>query len=132
MARKVAVHAWVTPEVARALQAVAERERLSISAAVESLLRTAITQGDAPTVREEVAAVAARELRRAADRLAGLLARTALAAEAARIMVGQVLARQVGADEARRLADAAWSRAVSRLRERLVQAGVTVSEETQQ
>ena len=63
-----------------------------------------------------VQGVVKREVGRMSDRLAHLLARTALEAATARRLVFQLLTRHLTPEEARRLNQAAWTGSVDSLR----------------
>jgi hypothetical protein len=125
MGARVRVHAWVPPHLLAALRDQAASEQTSISHVVCRVLERAIIhQQHIPSVSEAAAMAVEREVRKQSNRLANLAARAAIAAEAARILTATLLARQVGQDQARRLSDAAWNRAVERLRTRLEEAGI--------
>jgi hypothetical protein len=63
-----------------------------------------------------VEAAMKREVGRMSDRLAHLLARAALESASTRRLVFQILARQLTAEDARRLNQAAWTSSVDSLR----------------
>jgi hypothetical protein len=125
MATLVRVHSWVQPAVLAALRDRAASERTSISSVVaRTLERALLHEQHIPSVSEAAALAVEREVRRQMGRLADLAARAAISAEAARILCATLLGRQTGEDQARRLSDAAWHRAVERLKTRLEEAGV--------
>jgi hypothetical protein len=125
MGTRVRVHAWVTPAVLAAIRDQAQSERTSISAVVARILeRAVIHEQHVPSVSEAAALAVEREIRKQMGRLANLTARAAISAEAARILCATLLGHQVGEEQARRLVDAAWRRAVERLRTPLEEAGV--------
>ena len=120
MARKTKVTTWVTLDAHRALRELAASHRLPLSQVAADLLHRGLRE-QAETaglglLGPALEAVVRREVSRMSDRVSHLLARAALEAATARRLLYQLLIREVGAEEARRLNQAAWTGSVDSLR----------------
>jgi hypothetical protein len=120
VAKRTKVTTWVTRDVLRSLRDIAAAHRLSVSQVAAEILERGLKE-QAETaglglLGPAVEATVKREVGRMSDRLAHLIARTALESATARRLVFQLLARSLGADEARRLNQASWTGSVDSLR----------------
>jgi len=120
MAKKTKVTTWVTLDARRALREVAAAHKLTVSQVAAELLEGGLKEraetAGLGLLGPAVEGVVKREVGRMSDRLAHLLARTALEASTARRLVFQLLARHLSIEEARRLNQAAWTSSVDSLR----------------
>jgi hypothetical protein len=111
---------WVEPEVANALRALAGSHRLSMSETAARYLRVAVQEkaehAGVELVVPALEAAIDRASRRTADRLANLLARTALESAASRRMVFQVLVEEFGVDGAKEISGSSWNSSVDSLK----------------
>jgi len=117
---KTKVTTWVGRDVLRSLRDVAAAHHLTVSQVASEILERGLRE-QAETaglglLGPAIEGVVKREVGRMSDRLAHLLARTALEAATARRLVFQILVRQFTAEEARRLNQAAWTGSVDSLR----------------
>ncbi len=120
MAKKTKVTTWVSRDALRVLRDVAAAHKLTVSQVAADILERGL-QERAETaglglLGPAVEGVVKREVGRMSDRLAHLIARTALESATTRRLVFQFLARQLSVEEARRLNQAAWTSAVDSLR----------------
>lgn len=120
MPAKTKVTTWVGRDVLRSLRDVAAAHHLTVSQVASEILERGLRE-QAETaglglLGPAIEGVVKREVGRMSDRLAHLLARTALEAATARRLVFQILVRQFTAEEARRLNQAAWTGSVDSLR----------------
>jgi hypothetical protein len=117
---KTKVTTWVGRDVLRGLRDVAAAHHLTVSQVAAEILERGLKE-QAETaglglLGPAVEGVVKREVGRMSDRLAHLLARTALEAATARRLVFQLLTRHLTPEEARRLNQAAWTSSVDSLR----------------
>mgnify|MGYP000667840083 CR=1 FL=1 len=110
------------PALANHIRAEAARLGISQSELVSRLLQRALEE-DVASIYDRVAAgveaAVGRGIQRMADRLAYLTATAALEAAQARVLVGGILAQQIGREKAQALVDEARARAARRLREKM-------------
>jgi hypothetical protein len=120
MARKTKVTTWITREALRSLRDLAAAHKLTVSQVAADILERGLKEraetAGLGLLGPAVEGVVKREVGRMSDRLAHLIARTALESATARRLVFQILARQLTTDEARRLNQAAWTGSVDSLR----------------
>ena len=120
MAAKTKVTTWVGRDVLRSLRDVAAAHHLTVSQVAAEILERGLKQraetAGLGLLGPAVEAAIKREVGRMSDRLAHLLARTALESATTRRLVFQILARQLTTEEARRLNQAAWTSSVDSLR----------------
>jgi len=120
MAKKVKLSTWVPYETLRALREQAAAHHLTVSQIAAEILERGLRE-QAETaglglLGPAVQGVVKREVGRMSDRLAHLIARTALESATSRRLVFQLLARSLTPDEARKLNQAAWTSSVDSLR----------------
>ncbi len=120
MAKKTKVTTWVSRDALRALRDVAAAHKLTVSQVAAEILERGLKEraetAGLGLLGPAVEGVVKREVGRMSDRLAHLIARTALESATTRRLVFQLLARQLSVEEARRLNQAAWTSAVDSLR----------------
>jgi hypothetical protein len=120
VAAKTKVTTWVGRDVLRNLRDVAATHHLTVSQVAAEILERGLKQraetAGLGILGPAVEAAIKREVGRMSDRLAHLLARTALESATTRRLVFQILARQLTTEEARRLNQAAWTSSVDSLR----------------
>jgi hypothetical protein len=120
MAKKTKVTTWVTRDTLRALREVAAAHHLTVSQVAAEILERGLKEraetAGLGLLGPAVEGVVKREVGRMSDRLAHLIARTALESATTRRLVFQILARQLTTDEARRLNQAAWTSSVDSIR----------------
>jgi hypothetical protein len=117
---KVKVTTWVDGETAGVLRGLAAQHGVSMSEMCAERLRASVAE-HAGEVGVEVLlpalrAAIRREVGGMADRFAHLLARSALESAASRRTVYQLLVRELGAEDARRANEAAWSGSIESLK----------------
>jgi hypothetical protein len=118
---KVKITAWVDERTASVIKGLATQQGVSVSEMGARLLRRGIEEDAAGGVGAEVLLPAVRasvrrEVGRMGDRLAHLLARSALESAAARRVAFQLLAEELGVEEANRRNKAAWKGSVESLK----------------
>jgi hypothetical protein len=118
---KVKMTAWVDESTASTIKGLATQHGVSVSEMCARLLRRGIEEDAAGGVGAEVLVPAVRasvrrEVGRMSDRLAQLLARSALESAAARRVVYQLLVEELGPEDARRANEVAWTRSVESLK----------------
>ncbi len=120
MAKKTKVTTWVTRDAYQALREVATVHNLTISQVAAEILDRGLREraetAGLGLLGPAVEAVIKREVCRMSDRLAHLLARTALESATARRLIFQLLVRQLTLEEAKHLNQAAWTSSVDTLR----------------
>ena len=120
MAKKTKVTTWVTRDALRALRDLAAVHKITVSQVAADLLERGLNEraetAGLGLLGPAVEGVVRREVGRMSDRLAHLIARTALESATARRLVFQILVRQLSTEEARRLNQAAWTGSVDSLR----------------
>lgn len=120
MAKKTKVTTWVTYDAHCALREVAAAHKLTMSQVAAEILERGLREraetAGLGLLGPAVEAVIKREVGRMSDRLAHLLARTALEAATARRLIFQILVRELNIDEAKHLNQAAWTSSVDTLR----------------
>lgn len=118
---KVKITTYVDEKTAGILRARAAQNEISMSEACSNTLQAAVKDEAAEGVGTElllpaVRGAVRREVRRMSDRLAVLLARSALDSSAERRALYQLLVAEFGPDEAAEINRRAWMRAVADLR----------------
>jgi hypothetical protein len=118
---KVKITTWVDERTASAIKGLAAQHGVSVSEMCAQLLRREVEEDAAGGVGAEillpaVRAAVRREVGRMSDRLAQLLARSALESAAARRVAFQLLAEELGVEEANRRNQAAWRGSVESLK----------------
>jgi hypothetical protein len=120
VAAKTKVTTWVGRDVLRGLREVAAAHHLTVSQVAAEILERGLKEraetAGLGMLGPAVQGVVKREVGRMSDRLAHLLARTALESASTRRLVFQILARQLTTEEARWLNQAAWTSSVDSLR----------------
>ncbi len=120
MAKKTKVTTWITRDALRSLRDLAAAHNLTVSQVAADILERGLKEraetAGLGLLGPAVEGVVKREVGRMSDRLAHLIARTALESATGRRLVFQVLARQLSTEEARRLNQAAWAGSVDSLR----------------
>jgi hypothetical protein len=120
VAAKTKVTTWVGRDVLRSLRDVAAAHHLTVSQVAAEILERGLKEraetAGLGLLGSAVEAAIKREVGRMSDRLAHLLARTALESPSTRRLVFQILARQLTTEVARRLNQAAWTSSVDSLR----------------
>ncbi len=120
MAKKTKVTTWVTRAALRDLRDLAAAHQLTVSRVAADILERGLKERAETAgfglLGPAVEGAVKREVGRMSDRLAHLIARTALESATARRLVFQLLVRQLTTDEARRLNHAAWTGSVDSLR----------------
>jgi hypothetical protein len=120
MAKKTKVTTWITRDALRSLRDLAATHKLTVSRVAADVLERGLNEraetAGLGLLGPAVEGVVRREVSRMSDRLAHLIARTALESATARRLVFQLLVRQLTTDEARRLNQAAWTGSVDSLR----------------
>ena len=120
MTKKTKVTTWVTTDALRSLRDLAVAHKLTVSQVAADILERGLREraetAGLGLLGPAVEGVVKREVGRMSDRLAHLIARTALESATARRLVFQILVRQLTAEEARRLNQAAWTGSVDSLR----------------
>jgi hypothetical protein len=120
MAKKTKVSTWVPYNILRALREEAAAHHLTVSRVAAEILERGLKEraetAGLGLLGPAVQGVVKREVGRMSDRLAHLLARTALESATTRRLVFQLLVRSLTAEEARRLNQAAWTNSVDSLR----------------
>ena len=120
MAKKTKVTTWITRDALRSLRDLAAAHQLTVSQVAADILEGGLKEraetAGLGLLGPAVEGVVKREVGRMSDRLARLIARTALESATGRRLVFQVLARQLSTEEARRLNQAAWAGSVDSLR----------------
>ena len=120
MPAKTKVTTWVGRDVLRSLRDVAAAHHLTVSRVAAEILERGLKEraetAGLGLLGPAVQGVVKREVGRMSDRLAHLLARTALESATTRQLVFQLLVRSLTAEEARRLNQAAWTNSVDSLR----------------
>jgi hypothetical protein len=118
--RKQRVTAWVKPQIAETLAAMAGAQRLTVSEVAANLLEHSITQESEQIGSSLILPAVERQIQKTgryiADRLANLLARSALDAASSRRLLFQLLAREFGEEKARQMYESSWNGAISSLR----------------
>jgi hypothetical protein len=117
---KTKVTTWVGRDVLRSLRDLAAAHHLTVSQVAAEILERGLRE-QAETaglglLGPAVQGAVKREVGRMSDRLAHLLARTALESATARRLVFQLLTRYLTPEEARRLNQADWTGSVDSLR----------------
>ena len=120
MAKKAKVSTWVPYNILRALREEAAAHHLTVSRVAAEIIERGLKEraetAGLGLLGPAVQGVVKREVGRMSDRLAHLLARTALESATTRRLVFQLLVRSLTAEEARRLNQAAWTNSVDSLR----------------
>jgi hypothetical protein len=120
VAAKTKVTTWVGRDVLRSLRDVAAAHHLTVSQVAAEILERGLKQraetAGLGLLGPAVETAIKRAVGRMSDRLAHLLARTALESASARRLVFQILVRQLTTEEARHLNQAAWTSSVDSLR----------------
>jgi hypothetical protein len=120
MAKKTKVTTWITRDALRGLRDLAAAHHLTVSRVAADILERGLNEraetAGLGLLGPAVEGVVRREVSRMSDRLAHLIARTALESATARRLIFQLLVRQLTTDEARRLNQAAWTGSVDSLR----------------
>ena len=120
MPQKTKITTWVTRDALRSLRDLAAAHKLTVSQVAADILERGLREraetAGLGLLGPAVQGVVRREVGRMSDRLAHLIARTALESATARRLVFQLLVRQLTTDEARRLNQAAWTGSVDSLR----------------
>lgn len=113
----------VSPELENLLKRQATEENISVSALASNYLELAIkTRQDLVATQllgPKLQATIKQEVRSMANRLAHLLARTALTTEANRQLIFQLLVKEFGSETAFRYRDKAWEGSVEGLKKPL-------------
>jgi len=118
---KVKITAWVDERTAGVLRALAAQHEISVSEATAQTLQRAVEDRAAEGVGTElllpaVKGAVRREVARMGDRLAHLMARSALESATGRRLLFQLLAEEIGAEEANRRNRSAWAASVESLK----------------
>jgi hypothetical protein len=118
---KVKITTWVDERTAGIIRGLAVQQGVSVSELCAQLLRRGVEEDAAGGVGAEVLLPAVRasvrrEVGRMSDRLAHLLARSALESAAARRVVYQLLVGELGPEDARHANEVAWTRSVESLK----------------
>ncbi len=120
MAKKTKVTTWITGHALRSLRDLAAAHQLTVSQVAADILERGLKEraetAGLGLLGPAVEGAVKREVGRMSDRLAHLIARTALESATARRLVFQLLIRQLTTDEARRLNQSAWTGSVDALR----------------
>jgi hypothetical protein len=111
---------WVEAETVKSLRAMAGANKVTLSQVAAKYLELAVSQ-KAETAGTELVVPALeaainRASRQLGDRLANLLARTALEATTGRRMVLQLMMAEFGDDKARSMTESAWSSSLDTLK----------------
>ncbi len=111
---KVKITAWVDERTAGVLRALAAQHEISVSEATAQTLQRAVEDRAAEGIGTElllpaVKGAVRREVARMGDRLAHLMARSALESATGRRLLFQLLAEEIGRDEANRRNRSAWT-----------------------
>ena len=105
MANKTKVTTWITHDALRSLRDLAAVHQLTVSQVAADILERGLKErvetAGLGLLGPSIQGVVKREVGRMSDRLANLIARTALEAATARRLVFQLLVRQLTTDEAR-------------------------------
>lgn len=118
---KVKITAWVDERTAGVLRALAAQNEISVSEVTAQTLQRAVEDRAAEGVGTElllpaVRGAVRREVARMGDRLAHLMTRSALESATGRRLLFQLLAEEIGRDEANRRNRAAWTASVESLK----------------
>ena len=118
---KVKITAWVDERTAGVLRALAAQHEISVSEATAQTLQRAVEDRAAEGVGTElllpaVKGAVRREVAKMGDRLAHLMARSALESATGRRLLFQLLAEEIGRDEANLRNRSAWSSSVESLK----------------
>lgn len=118
---KVKITAWVDERTAGVLRALAAQHEISVSEATAQTLQRAVEDRAAEGVGTElllpaVKGAVRREVARMGDRLAHLMARSALESATGRRLLFQLLAEEIGRDEANLRNRSAWTASVESLK----------------
>ena len=120
MAKKTKVTTWIALDALHSLRDLAAAHQLTVSQVAADILERGLTEraetAGLGLLGPAVEGVVKREVGRMSDRLAHLIARTALESATARRLVFQILVRHLPVEEARRLNQAAWLGSVDALR----------------
>jgi hypothetical protein len=118
---KVKITAWVDERTAGVLRALAAQDEISVSEATAQTLQKAVEDRAAEGVGTElllpaVRGAVRREVARMGDRLAHLMARSALEGATGRRLLFQLLAEEIGPEEANLRNRSAWTASVESLK----------------
>jgi hypothetical protein len=118
---KVKITAWVDERTAGVLRALAAQNEISVSEATAQTLQRAVEDRAAEGVGAElllpaVKGAVRREVARMGDRLAHLMARSALESATGRRLLFQLLAEEIGPEEANLRNRSAWTASVESLK----------------
>jgi hypothetical protein len=118
---KVKITAWVDERTAGVLRALAAQDEISVSEATAQTLQRAVEDRAAEGVGAElllpaVRGAVRREVARMGDRLAHLMVRSALEGATGRRLLFQLLAEEIGPEEANLRNRSAWTASVESLK----------------
>jgi len=118
---KVKITAWVDERTAGVLRALAAQNEISVSEATAQTLQRAVKDRAAEGVGAElllpaVRGAVRREIARMGDRLAHLMVRSALEGATGRRLLFQLLAEEIGPEEANLRNRSAWTASVESLK----------------
>jgi len=118
---KVKITAWVDERTAGVLRALAAQDEISVSEATAQTLQSAVQDRAAEGVGAElllpaVRGAVRREVARMGDRLAHLMVRSALEGATGRRLLFQLLAEEIGPEEANLRNRSAWTASVESLK----------------
>jgi hypothetical protein len=118
--RKQRLTTWVKPDVEETLKAMAGAQRVTVSELAASILERGVKQDAEAVGLELILPAVERQVQRTgryvANRLANLLARSAIDAASSRRLLYQLLVQQLGEDKAKKLYQASWSAGVESLK----------------
>jgi hypothetical protein len=118
--RKERVTAWVKPDVSATLAAMAGAQRTTVSELAAAILERGVKQEAEAVGLELILPAVERQVQRTgryvADRLANLLARSALDAASSRRLLYQLLVQEVGEERAKKLYESSWNAGVASLK----------------
>jgi len=118
---KVKITAWVDERTVGVLRALAAQHEISVSEVTAQTLQRAVEDRAAEGVGTElllpaVKGAVRREVARMGDHLAHLMARSALESATGRRLLFQLLAEEIGREEANRRNRSAWAASVESLK----------------
>lgn len=121
MSNKVKITAWVDGRTASVIRGLAAERDSSVSEVCARMLRRGVEEDagggiGAEVILPQVRSAVRREVGRMSDRLAHLLARSALESATGRRLLFQLLAEEIGREDANQRNRSAWSASVESLR----------------